>query len=621
VLDTKSPPLYNALPMLATEVERGLEERLDALEQEVVEFRRQSDHWRTQYVGSCERERALEERLHALEQELVETRRQSHYWRVQHGRVCERERVLKERFRDLETKLRDCEKKLRSSQGVIAALKTKLKQLASMLFGRKSEKSRPEKNKKPSGGNDEKNDGEGSEKRRRGKQRGAKGYGRRRREELPTETVHHPLPENQKHCPGCGTAFIILANTEDSEEIDVRIEVVRILHKREMAKPACSCGLVPGIVTAAVPPKLIPKGMFTVGFWAYIIVEKFLLQRPLSRVILQLALWGLVDPRNGKPGLSQGTLTAGLKRIGELFEPLYQRILAETHGASHWHMDETRWLVFVEIEGKEGNRWWLWVAVTKRTVCYVLDPSRSSKVPKALLGGAQGILSVDRYSAYKTFAAGEDGIRLSFCWTHVRRDFDKVLKTSEAPKLQSWAQAWLERIGLLFHLNGERLAVRKNPKAFTERDRVLREAVEGFKQEVEREPAKGGLHKTQEKPLASILDHWDGLVLFLDNPDIPMDNSEAERQLREAALGRKNYYGSGSEWSGRMTAVLLSALRTAKRNGLNPRHYIEVYLEACAVNGGKPPENIDAYLPWALSDEVRKAIEQKTRAERAEEPP
>jgi hypothetical protein len=149
----------------------------------------------------------------------------------------------------------------------------------------------------------------------------------------------------------------------------------------------------------------------------------------------------------------------------------------------------------------------------------------------------------------------------------------------------------------------------------------LRESVEGFKQEVEGELAKGGLHKTQKKPLASILDHWDGLVLFLDNPDIPMDNSEAERQLREAALGRKNYYGSGSEWSGRMTAGLLSVLRTAKRNGLNPRHYIEVYLQACAENGGKPPENIDAYLPWALSDEVRKAIEGKAQAERAEEPP
>ena len=573
---------------------------------------------------TTEAKKDLEATRRAIECELFDARREAQFYRAMHGRSCERERALKERIRQLEARLRQCEKELQESRGVIAALKARLKQVLSMLFGRKSEKGKREKKPPESSKEGAEKDGgqaSGAGKRRRGKQPGAKGYGRRRREELPTETVFHPLPEDQKHCPECGKSFFILPGTEDSEEIDVRIEVVRILHKREMAKPACSCGVVPGIVAAAVPPKLIPKGMFTVRFWAYVVVEKFLLQRPLSRVILQLATWGLVDPRNGNPGLSQGTLTAGLKRIGELVQPLFQLILGDARAANHWHMDETRWSVFVEIEGKEGHRWWLWVVVTQRSVCYVLDPSRSSKVPKALLGGAQGILSVDRYSAYKTFVSGEDGILLAFCWTHVRRDFDKVLKTSEAPRLKEWAQAWLERIGLLFHLNAQRLRVREDPDAFAARDRVLREAVEGFKQDVERERAEGKLHKPQEKVLASVLNHWDGLTVFLDHPDVPMDNSEAERQLREAALGRKNYYGSGSEWSGHLTASLLSILRTAKRAGLNPRRYLEVYLQACAQNGGNPPENIDAYVPWDLSDEVRELVEGKAPAERPEEPP
>jgi transposase len=284
-------------------------------------------------------------------------------------------------------------------------------------------------------------------------------------------------------------------------------------------------------------------------------------------------------------------------------------------------MDETRWVVFVEIEGKKGYRWYMWAAVTQRTVCYVLDPSRSSKVPQALLGGAEGILSVDRYSAYKTFAADENGILLAFCWAHVRRDFDGVLTGFKQTRLTTWAEVWLERIGLVFHLNAERLAVREDPDAFAARDRVLREAVGEFKQEVDRERAEGDLHKAQQKALTSVVNHWDGLTLFLDYPDIPMDNSEAERQMREIAVGRKNYYGSGSLWSGHLTACLLSILRTAKRNGLNPRRYLEVYLQACADNGGEPPENIDAYRPWDLSDEVRKAIEARTPGRGADEPP
>jgi hypothetical protein len=41
-----------------------------------------------------------------------------------------------------------------------------------------------------------------------------------------------------------------------------------------------------------------------------------------------------------------------------------------------------------------------------------------------------------------------------------------------------------------------------------------------------------------------------------------MDNSEAERRLREMALGRKNYYGSGSVWSAALAAMLFTLFQT-----------------------------------------------------------
>ena len=136
--------------------------------------------------------RDMEETLDAIEQEPVELRQQAHYWRAQHGRACERERALKERIQELEAKVREYEKKLRDGDGVIAALKAKLKQLLSMVFGRKSEKPKPNEDSDPSGGDSAKDEGEVSNKRRRGKKRGDKGFGRRRREELPTEIVYHP---------------------------------------------------------------------------------------------------------------------------------------------------------------------------------------------------------------------------------------------------------------------------------------------------------------------------------------------------------------------------------------------------------------------------------------------
>ena len=86
-----------------------------------------------------------------------------------------------------------------------------------------------------------------------------------------------------------------------------------------------------------------------------------------------------------------------------------------------------------------------------------------------------------------------------------------------------------------------------------------------------------------------------------------MDNNLSERKLREAALGRKNYYGSGATWSGDLTVALFTIFQTAKHNGLDPIKYLTAYLHAAANNDGKPPNNVDDFLPWHLSSEQKTA--------------
>ena len=52
-------------------------------------------------------------------------------------------------------------------------------------------------------------------------------------------------------------------------------------------------------------------------------------------------------------------------------------------------------------------------------------------------------------------------------------------------------------------------------------------------------------------------------------------------------VGRKNYYGSGSLWSGRLAAMMFSLFQTLCLWGLNPRLWLTAYLEACAQAGGR----------------------------------
>ena len=39
-------------------------------------------------------------------------------------------------------------------------------------------------------------------------------------------------------------------------------------------------------------------------------------------------------------------------------------------------------MVFIDLEGKTGYRWWLWVFLGEDTVVFRLDPTRSHEVPE-----------------------------------------------------------------------------------------------------------------------------------------------------------------------------------------------------------------------------------------------
>src|SRR3954467_10129514 len=144
----------------------------------------------------------------------------------------------------------------------------------------------------------------------------------------------------------------------------------------------------------------------------------------------------------------------------------------------HWHADETRWLVFATVEGKVGHRWFLWVFHSPEVVVFVLDSGRAHDVPEDHLGPVkEGILSVDRYAAYKAMKQVKEGlILLAFCWAHVRRDFLGAARSW--PTEEEWALGWVGRIGQLYKDNEARLqALPTKPAEFVARDGQLQQHV------------------------------------------------------------------------------------------------------------------------------------------------
>jgi transposase len=518
---------------------------------------------------------ALRDRVHHLERENLELRQQAGYWKSRH---------------------RDAVGRIAALEQQVEQLRGQKRQLQADLFGRRSEAV-------PSDGRsnslDDPRDDARRSGRRRGQQPGNPGPKRRDYSCLPAREEFVELPPERCTCPDCGRPLRLRSDTEDCEQVEIDVRAYRRVIRRRRYERTCTCQ-GDRTLTAPTPPKLIPKGRYGISVWVEILLDKYLTYRPTERL---LASWRLGDLH-----LAAGTVTDGLQRLELLLRPIYEALKERNpHGDLH-QADETRWPVFVALEGKRGYGWWLWVLSGPDTVVYVLDASRSHEVPEGhFRAESRGVLVVDRYAAYKAMIWVKDGvIVLAFCWSHVRRDFIRVGKGW--PGSKTWALGWLRRIRVLYRLNDRRSAAEEGSVAFGEADCCLRQAVAETEAQRDTELAREDLPPPCRRVLESLGAHWEGLTRFVDDPRIPMDNNTSERRARGPAVARKNFYGSGSLWSGRLAAAAFSIFATLAVWGLNPRKWLMWYFERCAAAGGEAPEDIRQFLPWNLSPEDSKKL-------------
>ena len=201
---------------------------------------------------------------------------------------------------------------------------------------------------------------------------------------------------------------------------------------------------------------------------------------------------------------------------------------------------------------------WLWISVGRGAAYFHVDPSRSAEAARKLFDGAlcPTVLVCDRYSGYKKLARLLGGrVTLSFCWAHMRRDFIRC--AAGHVHLTGWCREWLGRIATVYRLHKARLELhdpgleRQSP-AFDAAHDALSEALGGMFAASERQLARLSPKAREGGPLRSLLNHREGLSVFLDRPRVPLDNNLAD------------------------------------------------WLAACARGGGRPPGDLSPWLPWSM---------------------
>jgi transposase len=444
---------------------------------------------------------------------------------------------------------------------------------------------------------------------KRGAKKGRSNRPRRQYENLPVKEERIKVADDHRCCPECGEPYKVFPKTEDSDivEIHVNAHIRRI--KREQAKAGCQCPNRPALVTAPAAPRVYPKARYGVSVWVLILLDKYQSYTPSNRLYQRLADQGV--------SLSAGTVTNGLKKIAPLFLPIQQAMQAQQAKEMLFHNDETIWKVFESVEGKIGYKWYLWVTRSASVVSFTVATGRSTQVIKRCFEDHQTesiIIVCDRYVAYKKFANDNpDFVTLAFCWAHVRRDFLDAARSS--PKDEEWMFGWVREIGKLYHLNQQRLdawdksqPLDKQSAPFNKTHQSLIQAVTHLEQKVKstkiREaPIKSEPKTRRFKVIDSLSNHWEGLTVFVENPQVPMDNNPAEQALRMPVAGRRSFYGSGAVWSAELASVLMGWIKTLQLWEINPYTWFYTYLQACADNASTPPKDIATFLPWEMQKE------------------
>ena len=96
------------------------------------------------------------------------------------------------------------------------------------------------------------------------------------------------------------------------------------------------------------------------------------------------------------------------------------------------------------------------------------------------------------------------------------------------------------------------------------------------------------------------------LKVFLENGDVPIDNSASERSIRTFCVGKKNWVLINSVKGAQASAVIYSITETAK---LNLYYYIKYLLERIPelmnAEGAIAAKDLEPLLPWSESLPVK----------------
>ena len=408
----------------------------------------------------------------------------------------------------------------------------------------------------------------------------------------PAPTGRKPIPQHleaETHslraaaCASCGGADLELVDSLVEEKLHVVKEHVR---RRVVTRATCRCRTCDARTTPPSLPAPYARSKMTCEFLAWVVHQKFGMLTPLDRMRRDLA-------ERGVP-IAMGSLVSFIERAADLLAPIdglhWKRLLA-----SQWMATDGTGLKVLVPGLPAAHDGYLELYRNDELAVFQYSADKSSDAVVSKLARFRGTLTADAEHRFNpVFATGS--VIESGCNAHGRRKFRDAEATQPALALEGG-----RFIGAMY---GEEEAARKLGLSGEDLRRHRQQRIRPIANEFDAWRASIETSLLPSEPLAVAVryyrNHRDALYRFIDDPDVPIDNSPTEREFQNVAKLRLNVLFAGSTEGAHRAATLLGIVATCRAIGVPVQAYLTWAFERLGTHREVFDLDLDAMTPAAF---------------------
>jgi transposase len=423
-------------------------------------------------------------------------------------------------------------------------------------------------------------DAEKSQGKRRKKARQQNGTWRTR----GVERQVHPIevPEQERRCGKCGRE-----KQRIGEDITRSLEYVPahfIEHEYHLEKYACGT-CKQGVSTAPGPAKVIERSAADASVLAHVVVSKYADHCPLHRLHRIYERSGVTIPVS--------TMSDWVGEVGVRIEPLADQLAERIRQAYVVRTDATGLKVLdpSSSENIERGTMWCYVGDDLDVVFRYTETGEGASGPWEFLAGRTGYVQADAASVFDRLFDGQVASAIEVgCWAHGRR---RLVALQDTDCRVAYPLKLIARLYRIEHLaDARQLSPDERASLRQQRSQpVLEKLKRWLLSTLVNEPPSSELAKAT----GYLLNQWTALSQFVEDGRLNLDNNLCEQQMRDIALGRKNYLFAGSHDAARRAAALYSLMRSCAQHGVPPLPYLTDVLRKLA--DGWKQSRLDELLP------------------------